>query len=170
MTKRAETVVVNTLRIVLVLLIIACTGWYFLHPAPRSPKYIRLQASFAVLLPTNKSIRLQDWYYNPSDQTVSFVAYVNNQKVVFTEQALPLRYRDDRAAYDRFIGSLKPVANFRSPLGTVSLVRMVEVGTYTPGGDSAILAAQGTLLVAHPPDPITQDDWGLLFSTLRAEK
>ncbi len=162
----------NLIRAIGVGLVLAAIGaitWYALHPTPRSPEDIRRQVSFTILAPGNKDIVLSDWQYNVAEKTLTYTATLQSKKVIITQSTAPLAYKDDRAAYDRFIGSLKPFAVFMSPLGNVSVIHMLKEENYAPGGDSALLLAKDTLLIAHPPQAITEDDWLTLFSTMRAE-
>lgn len=170
MSARAQRILTNATRVLLLMLLFGGVVWYNLRPISRAPDSIQLQTPFTILVPQDRKIALSEWRYNASEKNLSFTATVQGKKVILTQQAAPLAYRDDKAAYDRFVGTLRPTANFRSPLGTVSLFRLVEEGTYNPGGDSAILLAHDTLLIAHPPEAISEDDWIRLFQTFTKER
>ena len=170
MSVRAKNILLNILRVLLLIGIVSGVSWYFIHPKPRAPEEIRNQTPFTILLPADSKIALSNWKYRSSEKTLSFSARLKGKEIIFTEQAAPLAYKDDKAAYDRFVGTLRPFANFKSPLGTISVFHLIEEGNYKPGGDSAILLANDTLLIAHPPQAITEDDWLTLFDTIRAER
>ena len=131
------------------LIALAIILWWLFHPVyDPVPANIRHQVSFAVLYPNGNGISLDDWQYSNNQQILNFTAKDSNSSINFTEQETPLAYLNDIGAYDRFIGSLKPLANFNTKLGTVSLTTFVFAGDYQPYGTTAILNAQGTLLVS----------------------
>ena len=166
MASRTQNMLVNATRVFLLVIIVAVFLWYNLRPVSRVPEAVQSRTPFPILVPRDEKIVLSEWRYSASEKNLTFVATVQGKKVVFTQQAAPLSYRDDRAAYDRFIGTLKPTANFQSPLGQVSIFRLVEEESYSPGGDSAILLSSGTLLIAHPEKAISEDNWISLSRTI----
>ena len=133
------------------------------------PLNIKSQVHFTIIYPKNYEIDKTSWKYLSSELTLSFAVANNGNPIVFTEQAIPLVYKDDAASYDRFIGSLKPGVNFKVPLGNVSLVGFVTAGDYSPEGRSGVLKAKGTLLIAHPGQQISDTEWYNLFNSLLSE-
>lgn len=170
MSEPAQSIIRNFARVLLLVVLIAGLGWRYAHPKSRIPQDIRAQTPFTIIVPSDTDVTLKDWRYSTVEKNLSYTAYVNDEKVVVTQQKAPLAYRDDKATYDRFVGTLRPVANFQSPLGTVSIFHLFEEGTYVPQGDSAVLLASDTLLIAHPTKAMTDDDWAALFRTVRAER
>ena len=135
---------------------------------PRSPANIRQSATFSMLVPADKTIALREW--RSSKEAVTYKATVNGQTVVVTLQPVPLQYRNDEAAYERFIGSLKPFAVFKVNIGRVALINLVEESSFAPNGQSAVVNAKGTLLIARPESgTMSQNDWATFFDTLQAE-
>lgn len=135
---------------------------------PRSPANIRQSTDITLLVPSDTDITLSNWRSN--DEAVTYTAKVSGRSVVVTLQKVPLQYKDDAAAYERFVGSLKPFAVFKVPLGSVALINLVEESSFAPNGQSAVLNAEGTLLVARPEGgTMNQDDWTTLFESMRAE-
>lgn len=137
-------------------------------PSPVPPSIIT-QANFSVIYPKGYSIDPQSWRYVSGEKSVQFSATKDKYAVVFTEQKTPLEYQDDTAAYNRFIGSLRPRANFDVPLGTVSIANFVTKGDYQVVGETGILNAKGTFVLAHPDTQISDDQWRNLFESLAAD-
>jgi hypothetical protein len=153
----------------LVVLIVLLFFWVrSLGPSP-VPNSIKQQVNFKVIYPKNTPIDSSSWKYTDVSHSLAFNAKIDNISVIFTEQKTPLAYQDDRAAYDRFIGSLRPFANFNTPLGTVSLAHFVTSGDYSPIGQTAILNTHDTLLLAHPDKDLTDDQWQRLFKTIKVD-
>ena len=132
------------------------------------PPTILTQVDFKVIYPKSYDIDTTSWKYIKDEETLSFTVEYGDNSIVFTEQAVPLAYIDDAAAYDRFIGSLKPYINFKVPLGNVSLVSFVTAGDYKPEGKSGILKSNGTLVIAKPQKDLTDKQWQNLFNSLTA--
>ena len=137
-------------------------------PSP-VPQTIRSEASFKIIYPNGYSIDQKSWKYINNTQTVQFIAKKDAYTVVFTEQPTPLAYQNDQGAYDRFIGSLRPNANFNVPLGTVSLSNFVTSGDFQVVGVTGILKVKDTLLLAHPDTQLTDDQWRSLFESLKVD-
>ena len=151
------------------LILIALAGVYLVahhNPSP-VPADIRSQVSFKIFYPAGGYvIDPTTWKYLPGTKTLNFVAKEGNSSVVFTEQETPLAFANDQAAYQRFIGGLKPSATFDSPQGSVSITGFVTAGDFQNVGRTAILNAQGTLVLAHPSGNFSDDQWRSLFQSL----
>jgi hypothetical protein len=133
------------------------------------PKSINSRLDFKVIYPHAFQIKTDSWSYLESEKTLAFTVQDNKVDITFTQQKTPLAYQDDETAYNRFIGTLRPLANFKVPLGDVSIVSFVEQGSYNPVGRTGILNAQGTMLLVHPEKEISEDDWLRLFRSLKAD-
>lgn len=152
------------LTVLVALLFLFWTG----TPSP-VPVNIKNQLNFAVIYPKGYSVDSSSWNYQTSQKILAFIVKKDNYTVAFTEQMTPLAYQNDVAAYNRFIGSLRPSANFNVPLGTVSLANFVTTGDYQPTGPSGILNANGTMLIAHPSRDLSGEEWRNLFESLSVD-
>lgn len=153
--------------VVAVLTLIAF-GWVLFRPMQSPvPAHIKQQVGFSILYPAGSPIDPTSWRYLPSQSTISFTAHKDGFSVIFTEQEVPLAFQDDTAAYDRFIGSLHPFANFQTNLGNVSLIDFVTATDFQPAGQAGILNAKGTLLLVHPDRELSEDEWRDLFRSIR---
>src|SRR5579862_750287 len=134
---------------------------FWLWPGPPNPvpKNIKDAASFSIIYPANYSKKTSDWQYRTSDASVYYKVIPADYSVVITEEKVPLAYQDDQAAYDQFIGTLRPTATFNSSLGSVSIVNFVTAGDYQNVGLSAILKTKDTLMIAHPSRDLSDDEW-----------
>ncbi len=148
--------------------------WMVLHKDPPYvspvPVSVSSQLDFVVIYPKGRDIKEDSWEYITAEETLSYTVNIGDNPVVFTLQKVPLVYADDAAAYDRFIGSLKPSINFKVPLGTVSIVNFISAGDFKPEGKSGILKSNGTLLIAHPEKDLTDNQWQNLFKSLTLNK
>jgi hypothetical protein len=154
----------------LIAVVTGLTIW--LWPAPPSPvpSDIKSQLNFPVLYPKKFTVDNSSWKYNNDSKILTFTIKSGNYSVVLTEQKVPLEYRDDLAAYNRFIGSLRPISNFNSSLGTVSLVNFVTSGDYQPiTGGAGILKTKDTLLIVHPSHSLSNDEWQALFNAMKID-
>jgi hypothetical protein len=139
-------------------------------PSP-VPKSVRSQAGFAIIYPDPRSYATTPsaWRYTTSNSTVQFTVTKDGGSIAFTEEETPLAYQNDAAAYNRFIGGLRPSANFNVPLGTVSIANFVTAGDYQIVGKTGILNTQGTLVLAHPDTSLSDDQWRALFQSLQVD-
>lgn len=153
---------------VIILAIVLIVKFWPQGPSP-VPLNIRTQAMFSIIYPSGYNIEGKSWKYNGSQKSVEFVAQKDNYSVTFTEEKTPLEYQNDLAAYNRFIGSLRPRANFDVPFGAVSISNFVTAGDYQVVGETGILNTKGTLILAHPNMQITDDQWRGLFESLKVD-
>ena len=145
--------------------------WMALHPEVSPvPAAIKQEVNFPVIYPKGYNIDPGGWQYIKDNKSLEFTAKKGGDSVVFNEQAVPLAYQNDAAAYNRFIGSLRPSATFDSPLGSVSLATFVTAADFQDVGQSGILNTHGTLLIAHPGSNFSDDQWRSLFNSLKVDK
>ncbi len=148
--------------------------WQVLHNDPLYvspvPKSVSSQLDFTVIYPKGREVEDDSWKYIKAEETLSYTVNNDGNPIVFTLQKVPLAYADDAAAYDRFIGSLKPYINFKVSLGSVSIVNFISAGDFKPEGKSGILKSNGTLLIAHPEKDLTDNQWQSLFKSLTVDK
>lgn len=137
-------------------------------PNPIPPE-IRKQAKFTILYPQGYSIATSSWKYLTDTDSVQFTAVKSGVHTVFTEEVTPLEYQDDAAAYNRFIGSLRPIANFNVALGIVTVANFVTAGDFQIVGKTGILNTHGTLVLAHPDTEIADEQWRDLFESLKTD-
>ena len=135
-------------------------------PSP-VPANIKRQADFKVIYAKGYDYTNANWKYQSSNNLLSFNIEKNGSSVVLTEQKTPLAYQDDIAAYNRFIGSLRPSATFNAPLGSVSITNFVTAGDFQAVGSTGILNAKGTLLLAHADNKLNEEQWRGLFNSLK---
>jgi hypothetical protein len=154
---------------VIAVLVTGSVLWYFFHPIPNPlPPDIKREVNFKLVYPTTTAqVDDTSWKYQSSEQVLTYQIKGDNYTATVTEQEVPLQYRDDQAAYDRFIGSLRPYANFNVPLGSVTLANFVTAGDFNPTGLAGILKTHNTLIIIHPDSQLSQDDWESLFDSLK---
>ena len=140
-------------------------------PQPHSPvpASIKAKANFGIIYPRDYDVNAKSWKYVYADGSVQFSVKKDGVETIFTEQETPLAYQNDVAAYGRFIGSLRPRANFDVRLGTVSIVNFVTANKYELVGETGILNARGTLVLVHPTSKIADDEWRNLFELLKVD-
>jgi hypothetical protein len=155
----------------IVFIVLFITLWWLFYPVyDPVPTPIRHQINFTVLYPSGYNINSSSWQYTSSQGLLAYTVQVAGITVNFTEQTTPLPYQNDIGAYDRFIGSLKPFANFSTPFGTASIVDFVTATDFQIEGETGILNAKGTFLLVHPNSDLSNNQWSNLFDTLKASQ
>ena len=134
------------------------------------PDNIRRQLDYKAIYPAETSqIDKGSYQYRADKKTLSFRITTNGKEVIFTEQSTPDELGRDEQAYYQAL-SLRPYAQFRTELGNVALVRFWQSGNLEPAGQSAVLAAGGTLLVASSQKGLTNAEWKDLFDSLKISR
>jgi hypothetical protein len=153
--------------ILMLFIAVALVYYFVLRPKPSPvPTAIKQQVDFKVLYPGGYDIVADSWKYTRSQGSLTFIVRKDDYTTTFTEQKVPLVFQDDAAAYNRFIGSLRPAANFKTRLGMVSLTNFVTTTDFQQAGQGGLLNTNGTLLVAHPSHNLSDEDWRKLFDSL----
>jgi hypothetical protein len=152
----------------LVLLILAGTYYYLQSNKNPLPADIKQQVDFKVIYPSssNGSLDSSGYVYQPTEKTLNYNLINSGNKIVFTEQLAPNSVGSGNQVYYAALG-IHPYAQFESKLGPVALTKFYKAGSLTSQGQSGILVAQGTLLIAHPDKNLTNDQWKRLFDSLK---
>ena len=155
---------------VIILTVLLTIHFWPKAPSP-IPSNIQQQTNFTIMYPDPRSYSYKRaaWNYSSKDSSLQFSVNKDGYNAVFTEEKTPLAYQNDLAAYNRFIGSLRPSANFDVPFGTVSITNFVTAGDYQVVGKTGILNTKGTLLLVHPDTDLTDSQWRSLFESLQAD-
>jgi hypothetical protein len=162
----------KALTLLLVLTIAVSVGVYYSKQYNKNPlpENIRGVVSYKVVYPSNtKQIDSKSFNYQTDKKTLSFKVNTGASNVVFTEQQAPNALGSDTQAYYPALG-IHPYAQFKTKLGQVALTKFWQSGNLKPVGQSAVLASNGTFLIAHTEKNLTNDQWKNLFQSLKITK
>jgi hypothetical protein len=134
------------------------------------PPAIKSRISYRFVYPAKTNSISQVSYKYQADQSVlTFSSHAEGTKVVFIEQPAPASLGAGNQIYFPAIG-IHPYAQFQSKLGPVALTKFYKPNTLDPAGQTGILAAHGTLVIAHPDKDLSNDQWKNLFNSLTISK
>jgi hypothetical protein len=162
----------KALVLLLVLITAVLGGVYYSKQTNKNPlpENIRGVVSYKVIYPSNaKQIDPKSFNYQTDKKTLSFKVNTVASNVVFTEQKAPDALGSDTQAYYPALG-IHPYAQFKTKLGQVALTKFWQSGNLKPVGQSAVLASNGTFLIAHTEKNLTNDQWKNLFHSLKITK
>lgn len=158
--------------VVLVLIVIGLVLLFFLNFTSKNPvpANIKNQVSYKIIYPSKASqIDASSYQYQAGQKALSFSVNSEGNKVVFTEQPAPDAIGEGSNANYSAIG-IHPYAQFQTKLGQVALTKFYESGTLKSAGQSALLASDGTLLIAHSSQNITNEQWKNLLDSLKISR
>ncbi|HSX45803.1 MAG TPA: hypothetical protein VLG27_02230 [Candidatus Saccharimonadia bacterium] len=155
----------------IILLIGAGGAFYITHSYKNPlPANIKSQVSYKAIYPSKtKQIDPASYDYRPDQKTLTFIANVAGNNIVFTEQPAPESLGSAGQIYYPALG-IHPYAQFATKLGPVALARFWQSGSLKPAGQSGILASGGTFLTAHSDKNLTNTEWKDLFDSLKITK
>jgi uncharacterized protein YxeA len=162
----------KALVLLLVLIVAVLGGVYYSKQNNKNPlpDNIRGMISYKVVYPSNtQQIDSKSFNYQTDKKTLSFKVNTGKGNVVFAEQQVPEALGSDTQAYYPALG-IHPYAQFKTKLGQVALTKFWQSGNLKPVGQSAVLASNGTLLIAHAEKDLTNSQWKNLFQSLKITK
>lgn len=135
------------------------------------PDNIKQSISYKVIYPSSKTatVKQNSYQYQSKDRVLSYKAEAFGVNIVFTQQPLPDNISTGDQAYYPALG-IHPYAQFKSKLGSVALTKFWESSNLEPKGQSAVMAAENVLLIAHPDRALSNDQWKQLFDSLKITK
>jgi hypothetical protein len=166
----------SLLIILSVLILIGLTAlviFFWPHRTP-IPKSVNSQANFKTVYPSNLSLvdgGKDGFSYQQSQKTLAFKAKYQGVNLSVTEQATPDSLANGSGVYFQSLG-LHPVAQFNAELGPVAIVNFYKTGTLEEAGQSAILVAGKTMVIANTDikSKLTNDQWKNFFDGLKQAK
>src|SRR4051794_2970517 len=164
----------KTVLIVLVILVLAGAGTiFFITKSGKSPlpSDIKDNVSFKVIYPSSHSAQVDknSFVYQAKQKVLTFNVIFAGSKVAYSEQVAPESLGSDTQAYYPALG-IHPYAQFKSNLGQVALTKFWQSGNLKPEGQSAVLASNGTFLIAHSEKNLNNAQWKNLFESLKITK
>lgn len=135
------------------------------------PDNIKQSISYKAVYPSSKTATIKDnsYQYQSKDKVLSYKAQAFGTDIVFTQQPLPDNISTGEQVYYPALG-IHPYAQFKSKLGTVALTKFWQSSNLEPKGQSAVMAAENVLLIAHPDKALSNDQWKQLFDSLKMTK
>jgi uncharacterized protein YxeA len=156
--------------VALVILIVATVGSIlYLKQSNKNPlpPSIKSHVGYKIIYPSKTGqIDSNSYSYLTDKKTLTFSVNKDGKKIVFTEQPAPEALGSDTQAYYPALG-IHPYAQFKTSLGQVALTKFWQSGTLKPIGQSAILASNGTFVIAHSEKNLTNAEWKDLFESLK---
>ncbi len=153
-------------------LVVAGTTFYIANtnknPLPTS---IKNQVSFKIVYPAASlaKIDINSYDYQAGNKVLTYKVDFAGSSIIITQQPAPDKLGVDTQAYYPAIG-IHPYAQFNTKLGTVALTKFWQSSTLKPTGQSAILATNGTMVLAHSDKDLTDQQWKSLFDSLKITK
>jgi hypothetical protein len=139
------------------------------------PQQVTKQASFKVVYPSDLKVvssGKDGFSYQTSEKTIVFKANYQKTNLNVTEQTTPDNLANGSGVYFQSLG-LHPVAQFNTSLGPVAVVNFYKTGTLEATGQSAILVAGKTMVIANTADAngkLSNDQWKSFFDGLKQAK
>jgi hypothetical protein len=136
------------------------------------PSDIKKQLGVPVIYPkTTKNTQVipNSLKYQSSQRTLTFTVNDEGNNVIITEQPMLSSSTSPTLAYYQSIG-LNPVTEIQTKIGLAVLVNFYTTGNYDSVGQNAVLASDGTLLVAHPSKNISAEDWKTFLNNFKQYK
>jgi hypothetical protein len=139
------------------------------------PRAVAKQANFKIVYPSDLKMvndGKQGFSYQTGQKTLIFKANYQGTNLNVTEQMTPDSLANGSGVYFQSLG-LHPVAQFNTDLGPVAVVNFYKTGTLEATGQSAILVADKTMVIANTADSngkLTNDQWKNFFEGLKQSK
>lgn len=155
-----------------VILIVAIIFFFLNQSKNPIPASIQTKLGYKAIYPSpNSSYRSSSTYdYNPEDKSLTFSSKtLSGVSVTIVEQPAPDSLSAGGQVYYPAIG-IHPYAQFQSKLGPVALTKFWQADTLSPQGQTAVLAVNGTLFLAHPDKDLTNAEWKDFFNNLTISK
>lgn len=158
-----------------VLLMVACAAAAVIFLSQFSgsvpiPSDIKKQVKYKIIYPPADTITDKGSIeYKAEDDTLTFNAKTAGANVVIVEQPAPDSLSANGQVYFPAL-NVHPYAQFQSSVGPVALTKFWQVGSLDPGGQTAILAAEGTMVLAKPDKDLTNAEWKDFFNSFKVSR
>ncbi len=151
---------------ILVVVAIAATLYYFLRTQQVIPVSIKTQLTSPLLMPTDKTVAAIDQGSVKYDSKIKVLTYdvqLDGIKVVMSQQPTPESFIDVPDVYTKVLEGMNEYQKFELAIGVIHLTRPPDL----KGKQSAVLNSKGTLLFASPEEDLTEDQWRRFFKDVQ---
>ena len=164
----------KTIAILVLSLIAAGLALLFFqhHDISPIPPNIKKQLSFQAVYPASPAsvaIDSNSYNYQAESQALTFKVQFQTVDIILTEQPLPDNFAAGSQIYYQSLG-LHPYAQFQAKVGPAALLKFYKSGSLEAQGQTAIMTANKTLILAHPSKDLTNDDWKVFLNSLRLSR
>lgn len=162
--KRHKAIIIAT-SLGVILVAVAVGLWLGLRSTEPFPQSVLKEVNYPLFYPSQLNqvkISKPSIKYNKQQGSISYIVYLNQTELTFSEQASPETFTYDSSLYPQFVDKFGNYASFDSLDGTVYLTQL-------PGSNSqtAIMDSKGTLLFVRTDNStMSQNRWKLLFNTI----
>lgn len=155
---------------VLLLLVLLSTFFYLAKQSYSNPlpEEIKKSLDRKAIYPSSKTAQISydSYQFDQANKVLSFKAEAYGANIVFSQQPAPDSLSSGDQVYYPALG-IRPYAQFQSKLGPVALTRFWKSNNLEPSGQTAVMAVEGILLLAHPDKDLSNDQWKQLFDALK---
>lgn len=153
-----------TYMAIIVVVVLTFELWPRYNPVPSE---LRGQVNFKVAYPKN-GLDTGSFTYQPNPGLLTFKANDGSNHLIINEQPLPAgtsATSSDTSALLNHLG-VHYYDQLKTKLGTVSIAKF-WTGSYTPAGQTGILAVKNTLVLVHPQKQLSSNDWVNLVNSMK---
>ena len=136
------------------------------------PASLKQQISFLAIYPTvtdKLSVDQTSLSYQSAAKTLTFTANYKDTAIIVSEQSAPGDTTNPDLVYYQSLG-LHPVTEIQTKPGLAVIVNFYTAGNFDSVGQNAILAKDGTLVIAHPDSNLSPTSWKDFFNNFRIYK
>jgi hypothetical protein len=131
------------------------------------PADIRKQISYKPVYPMGAiGASVKKYDYQPNDKALVFNISYAGKSINVAEEPAPSTVGSGPQVSYQALG-LHPYAQIASKLGPVALVKFYKPSSLQQIGEAGVLATNGTLVIAHSPAHLTNEQWKQLFDSMK---
>jgi hypothetical protein len=136
------------------------------------PLDIKQQLSFPTIYPKGSlqdGVNQDSISYHAAEKTLNYTVQAAGTEIILSEQPASGNSSKPNLVYYQSLG-LHPVTEIQTDIGLAVLVNFYTSGDLNSVGQDAVLANNGTLLIAHPAKNLSPEAWKSFFNDLHLYK
>ena len=132
------------------------------------PEATKNRLHFTLIAPTGGGITIdkKSVKFDETNKLLTYTITYGSTSLVVSEQSVPSQFVDITTVYTKLVEGLNNYESFESVIGSVHLTKPTQLG----GRQVAVLNSKGTLLFVKPKDPLTTDQWKVIFQYMEVIK
>lgn len=155
--------------LILIILVILGGALFFGKGDGVIPSSIKKQLNFPVIYPNNPvntKIEPSDFSYQKDNSTLSISTNYKGNAIFITEQKAPSNITADPQSANQTLG-VHPYAQIQTRFGLVSLTRVFQTTSFKSQGQLGVLVSNGTLILIHSSQQLSNSDWVDLLNSMK---